>query len=134
MGIRWVHGDYTPGNIFVELDSFTVAGVIDLELAAPNELPQLDLIQFFVATQSVYRQCEYGDVIRSLLTTKDWQVQDLMLLGNVQADLPGGRLTERELVLLCWLRHVTSNVTKSEQYAYNWWWKVRNIEAVLVEL
>jgi hypothetical protein len=134
VGLTWVHGDYTPGNILMEPESYTITGVLDWELAAPDDLPPLDLVQFFVATRVIRHQCEYGDVIRTLLTTAGWEPQEILLLRMAQGALPGERLGERELALLCWLRHVVANLTKSERYTHHWWWKVRNLEAVLLAL
>jgi hypothetical protein len=43
-------------------------------------------------------------------------------------------LADRTLLLLCWLRHSAASVTKAEQYAHHRWWKIRNLEAVLLAL
>lgn len=130
----WIHGDYTPGNILIDPATHTVTGLIDWELAAPDELPQLDLIQFFMTTRLLRQQCEYGDVVCALITRRGWQPQETRLLDAAQEALPGDPLPARTLVLLCWLHHVASTVTKTEQYAHHQWWKARNLEAVLLAL
>ena len=108
--------------------------MIDCELAAPDELPQLDLMQFFITTRMIRQQCEYGDVIRTLLTDHGWQEPERLLLATAQKALPGVNLADRTLLLLCWLRHSAASVTKAEQYAHHRWWKIRNLEAVLLTL
>lgn len=132
--ISWIHGDYTPGNILLDPTRHTVTGLIDWELAAPDELPQLDLMQFFMATRLLREQCEYGDVVRTLITTSGWQPQETQLLDAAQRALPGDPLCERTLVLLCWLHHIAATVTKAEHYAHHHWWKTHNLEAVLLML
>jgi len=134
VAVSWIHGDFTPGNILLDPAQQTITGLIDWELAAPNELPQLDLLQFFITTRMIRQQCEYGDVIRALLTAQAWQDQERLLLATAQKALPGANLADRTLLLLCWLRHIATSVTKAEQYAHHRWWKIRNLEAVLLAL
>jgi len=134
VGVSWVHGDFTPGNILLDPTDYTITGLIDWEAATFNELPQLDLLQFFIAGRMIRRQCEYGDVMRTLLTAQEWQSQKRLLLETAQKALPGARVADRTLLLLCWLRHIATSVTKAEQYAHHRWWKLRNLEAVLLAL
>jgi aminoglycoside phosphotransferase (APT) family kinase protein len=134
VGVSWIHGDFTPGNILFDPAQQTITGLIDWELAAPDELPQLDLLQFFITTRMIRQQCEYGDVIRTLLTDHGWQEPERLLLATAQKALPGVHLADRTLLLLCWLRHSAASVTKAEQYAHHRWWKIRNLEAVLLAL
>ncbi len=134
VGISWIHGDFTPGNLLLDPAQQTITGVIDWELAAPAELPQLDLLQFLITTRMIRHQCEYGDVIRTLFTDQRWQEQERLLLETAQQTLPGVGLPDRTLLLLCWLRHIAASVTKAEQYGRHHWWKIRNLEAVLLAL
>lgn len=134
LGVSWIHGDFTPGNILLDPAHHTITGLIDWEAATATELPQLDLLQFFIATRIIRQQCEYGDVMRTLLTAQAWQNQERLLLESAQKVLPGARLSDRTLLLLCWLRHIATSVTKAEQYAHHRWWKLRNLEAVLLTL
>lgn len=134
VGVSWIHGDFTPGNVLLDPAQLTITGLIDWELAAPNELPQLDLLQFFITTRMIRQQSEYGDVIRTLLTDQGWQEPERLLLATAQNALPGATLADRTLLLLCWLRHIAASVTKAEQYAHHHWWKIRNLEAVLLVL
>jgi aminoglycoside phosphotransferase (APT) family kinase protein len=131
LAVSWVHGDFAPGNILVTPDGATVTGIVDWELAAPDGLPQLDLVQLWLSTRMVVHQRELGDVVQELLDGADWLPHERALLEAAQSALPGEALRKRELVLLCWLRHITANLTKSTRYAGHWLWRSKNIEAVL---
>jgi hypothetical protein len=55
-------------------------------------------------------------------------------LERARERLPGDDLPGRELVLLTWLRHTASMLTKAPGYANNWLWTRSNLESTLAEL
>lgn len=131
LALSWVHGDYTPGNILVTPDGATLTGIVDWELAAPRDLPLLDLVQLMLSIRMLTTRRELGDVLRGLLNGAGWTPPEQAILAMAQAALPGDAVEPRTMLLLSWLRHIEANLTKSIRYAGNWVWVTRNIEAVL---
>jgi O-antigen/teichoic acid export membrane protein/thiamine kinase-like enzyme len=131
LSVSWVHGDFTPGNILLTPDAAAVTGILDWDQAAPQNLPQLDLALLFLSTRMLERRCELGDVVREILNAGEWSVPEDDLLNTAQMSLPGAAVGVREMVLLSWLRHAESNLTKAIRYKDNWLWTAKNIESVL---
>ena len=127
----WIHGDYMPGNILATADGARLTGIVDWDLAASGELPQLDLMHFLLSTRMLVENRELGDVVRDLLTKDKWTTQELDILIEAQAALPGEVVETRTLILLSWLRHIARNLAKSDRYARNWLWLTKNVEGVL---
>jgi hypothetical protein len=69
--------------------------------------------------------------MRSHLHGEEWTPHEQALLAAAQAALPGDEIGMRALLLLCWLRHIAANLTKSTRYAGHGLWMKRNVEAVL---
>lgn len=132
--LSWVHGDFVPGNILVAPDGGKLTGIVDWELARPDDLPVLDVLQLLLSTRLLKQCCEVGDIVRTLLSGVEWLPHEQALLDTAQAALSGDPVNWRAMLLLCWLRHVAANLTKSTRYARNWWWVTRNIETVLQSL
>jgi hypothetical protein len=130
----WVHGDFWPGNILVSADGSAVTGLIDWDLAAPDDLPVLDIIHLLLGTHLAHAGSELGPVVRDLLNGGGFGGTDLQMLATKQVNLGGDELTLRELVLLSWLRHVGCNLTKSSHYGRHRWWVRANVEGVLESL
>ena len=130
LSVSWIHGDYAPGNILVTPDAARVAGLVDWGLAA-IDLPQLDLIYLLLSVRSSIGKSELGRIVRDLLNGNDWSPEERALLRAEQQAIPDDPLAMRTLLLLCWLRHVSSNITKSEVYRNHLLWFHRNVETVL---
>jgi len=131
LSVSWVHGDFVPGNILVTPDGATVTGIVDWDLASPDDLPQLDLSWFFLATRMAVEGRELGDVLRDMLERAEWTPEEQQLIDAAQRSLPGDGLDSRTTLLLCWLRHVTGTIYKSNRYATHWLWIAKNVEGVL---
>ncbi|MBI5564481.1 MAG: phosphotransferase [Chloroflexi bacterium] len=131
VSVSWIHGDYMPGNILATADGARLTGIVDWDLAAAGELPQLDLMHFLLSMRMLVENREMGDVVRELLTREKWTTQELDILIEAQAALPGEVVETRTLILLSWLRHIARNLTKSDRYAGNWLWLTKNVEGVL---
>jgi O-antigen/teichoic acid export membrane protein len=132
--VSWVHGDFSPGNILVTPDGAMLTGIVDWELAVPDELPQLDLLQLLLSTRTLVQRRELGDTVRELLNGGNWTPHEQVLLDAAQSVLPGDEVGEvgmRAMVLLCWLRHIAGNLTKSTHYARHKLWIAKNVESVL---
>jgi Phosphotransferase enzyme family len=132
--VSWVHGDFFPGNILVTADGGVVTGLVDWDLAAPDDLPLLDVVQLLVGTHLARGRSELGPVVRGLLNGTGFGRSELQMLATTQANLGGDELSIRELVLLSWLRHVGCNLTKSSHFGRHRWWVKKNVEGVLESL
>jgi O-antigen/teichoic acid export membrane protein/Ser/Thr protein kinase RdoA (MazF antagonist) len=131
VAVGWVHGDFSPGNILMTPDGKAVTGLVDWEVAAADDLPQLDLLLLLLTRRMQLAQCELGTVVCGLLQAADWPAQERDLLQMAQLRLPGEALPLRALLLLCWLRHVAANLHKSVRYRRHWWWMTNNVDKVL---
>jgi O-antigen/teichoic acid export membrane protein len=134
LSLSWIHGDFGPGNILVTPDGSRLTGVVDWELSRPDEPPFLDLLQLLIATRMLVQRREMGSIVKELLNDTAWTPHERALLDAAQAELPGDKIDTRTLALLCWLRHVASNLTKSTRYAASWLWVTKNVEFVLRSL
>jgi O-antigen/teichoic acid export membrane protein/aminoglycoside phosphotransferase len=131
VALSWVHGDFVPGNILVSPDGARLTGIVDWELASPADLPQLDLVLFFIASRLLIRRRELGDIVTEFLAGPGWTPSELVVLAESQAQLPGEPVAPRTLILLAWLRHLAANLTKAERYANHPLWVAKNVEVVL---
>lgn len=129
--VSWVHGDYVPGNILFKPDGSALSGIIDWDLAQPDDLPLLDIVQLIVSTRMAVQERELGEVVCELLKGENWNCDDLALLEAGSGDLQGEVLDLRTMLLYFWLRHIYANLTKSTRFRGHWLWMQRNIEAVL---
>ncbi len=129
--VSWVHGDYVPGNILFRPDGSALSGIIDWDLAQPDDLPLLDIVQLIVSTRMAVQECELGEVVCELLNCENWNNDELALLKDESDRLQGEVLALRTMLLYFWLRHIHANLTKSTRFRGHWLWLQRNIDAVL---
>jgi hypothetical protein len=101
-------------------------------LACTPDLPAIDTTMFLLATHSQLERRELGHLVAAVAGGKASGP-----LPNAVADAargPDELHDPRLLILLCWLRHVASLVTKSERYARHPVWKRYNVKHVLDRL
>jgi aminoglycoside phosphotransferase (APT) family kinase protein len=131
VAVSWIHGDYFPGNILTKPDGSEVLGIVDWDLAA-EDLPMIDIMHLLLSTRILLTRRELGDIVSGLMEGSDqWTEAELALLQSAQEKLPGESVELRSLLLLAWLRHISSNLTKAAHYATQWLWVTKNIETVL---
>ena len=128
----WTHGDYGPGNVLLDPESGEVSGIVDWESAAEVDLPALDLVQLILATRVLELRREYGQVVTRALNG-EWEQPEAALVDRSR-ELMGGDVSVHELVLLAWLRHISSVLIKAPGYADNWLWTKSNLESVLAAI
>lgn len=131
MQVSWVHGDYSPGNILVNSEDQQIEGIIDWDQACARDLPMLDILHLLLSIRILVYKQELGEVIRAFLHGEKLSPHEKALFDRSQAALSGEPLDFKSLVLLSWLRHIGSNLTKSTRYADNWLWFSKNIDRVL---
>jgi O-antigen/teichoic acid export membrane protein len=127
----WIHGDFALGNILVRKDGSAVVGIVDWEFARPNDLPLIDVLQLLLSGRMVEQRSELGDVVCALLTGATWSEREQAILAAARSGVGGDEIAIRPMLLLCWLRHVTANLTKSARYGRHRYWVGRNVTAVL---
>jgi O-antigen/teichoic acid export membrane protein len=133
VSVSWTHGDYVPGNVILDPVGRTVNGIVDWELSSTPNMPMLDIVQLMLSTRTTTRRRELGEIVIAALDGT-WGASDRALLERTRRALPEGNVGDRELILLAWVRHTASMLTKAPGYAGNWLWTKSNLEAPLVGL
>ena len=132
--VSWVHGDFFPGNILVSPDGGMVTGLVDWDLAAPDDLSVLDVMQFVTGAHLLRERRELGEAVIGWLGADGLTSTEVQAIDASQARLGGQALNIREAVLLTWLRHVGSNLKKSAHFRTHRVWIRSNVECVLAAL
>jgi O-antigen/teichoic acid export membrane protein/aminoglycoside phosphotransferase len=133
VSVSFIHGDYVPGNVILDPVGRTVNGIVDWELAWAPNLPMLDIVQLMLSTRMATRHRELGEIVIAALDGA-WPAFERGLLERTRSALSGGNVGDRELILLAWVRHTASMLTKAPGYGGNWLWTKSNLEAPLVRL
>ncbi|HWE10032.1 MAG TPA: phosphotransferase [Solirubrobacteraceae bacterium] len=126
----WVHGDFVPENVLIDPQrAGRVTGIIDWELATICDLGAVDTTMFLLAAHSQLERRELGRVVAAVAGGQHSGTLPAAV-AEVARGLPAPQ-DPRLLVLLCWLRHAASLITKSERYAHHPVWKRYNVNQVL---
>lgn len=126
--LGWAHGDLHRGNLLVGPDG-QVTGIVDWGGANERDLPSIDLA-FWLLTEGPPDQGRaFGQRVAARLASgRFWTPAECRVLSDAtDGSLPDGRT----LLLLAWLRHVGSNLAKSERYANSPLWLHWNVGPVL---
>ncbi|HEX5532479.1 MAG TPA: phosphotransferase [Actinomycetales bacterium] len=124
----WVHGDFYPGNVLVDANGL-VSGVVDTAQTQQRGLPVLDLAHWVLTLPGDGGPDHLGARVAGRLDQEQcWTESETKFLLQAPG---GGELPGRVVLLLTWLRHVDSNLVKSERYANNPIWLRRNVFPVL---
>jgi aminoglycoside phosphotransferase (APT) family kinase protein len=132
----WIHGDYWLGNLLFSVERSAPAGIVDWDRAAPLELPLHDLLHLLLYTRRLVSGEELGQVIRRQLTGAAWSPQEQRLLDRYAAWRRDGSLSDRNALLLYWLRHVALHARQQPSpagYRYRLWER-RNVDPILAVL
>jgi len=130
VSVSWIHGDFWPRNLLVPDDRTTLTGIVDWDLAEPGELPMHDILNLLLATPQLVHGRGLGEVVRGHLEGMPWSDERHAILDEAwHAVLPN--VSERTLLLLYWLRFVTTYLRKCPDRARAGWWMNANVELVL---
>lgn len=129
--LGWTHGDYHRGNLLASADG-QVTGIVDWGEASDQDLPILDVAFWLLTTPGPGQPREFGRRVAARFASGQfWTPAERHLLsGLTNGDLAVGPT----LLLLVWLRHVASNLAKSERYGGNPLWLRWNVLSVLREV
>jgi hypothetical protein len=129
LDVSWVHGDFTPGNVMMGWDATTVHGILDWGQARPDAFPDLDVVLWLTALECQVRRWSMSRFVGAVLAAPSWRTSTLLQISR--AEITHFDIGHHELVLWCWLEHVTGNLRKSERYEQHTWWWAANVEPVL---
>ncbi|MDQ6614885.1 MAG: phosphotransferase [Actinomycetota bacterium] len=130
----WVHGDFSANNIVVSARGNEVVGILDWERARPDDLPWLDPLHLLLTTRSVVTRRELGDTVCRVRAGGGWSPDERAVLELAPRELVPETLDIRPMALLCWLRHIESNLTKCTRFGRHRIWLRHNVEDVLASM
>jgi hypothetical protein len=128
--VSWIHGDFWPRNLLVAGDRVAIAGIVDWDLAEPDELPMHDVFNLLLATQQIVQGRGLGDIVRDRLNGAAWSRETAAILTDARHAMPEN-ISERTLLLLYWLRFITTYLRKCPDRARDGHWMQTNVERVL---
>jgi hypothetical protein len=132
----WIHGDYWLGNLLFVAGDTRPRGIVDWDAAGEPALPVIDVLHLLLFTQRLITGRELGDIVVEQLRGRDWPEDERRVLDRYGTWCHGDSLSERQLLLLCWLRHVAHHARQQDDdrtLGYRRW-QSRNVRAVLTSL
>ncbi|HLU54465.1 MAG TPA: phosphotransferase [Pseudonocardia sp.] len=128
VGVGWTHGDYLPVNLLAAPNG-RVSAIFDWCTARPDGLSVLDVATFMPMAEAMAGEEELGPVVLRWLGGVP-RAEAEVLVG-CQTALGGSVIAPEVLVLLGWLDHVASCVSRSNRMAANPVWNRRNVRVVV---
>jgi hypothetical protein len=138
--LGWIHGDLWPANILVRGDPPTVAGIVDWDSAAEDELALHDRLHLALTTRRLVEHRDLGPVLADVLHGVPWGDDDRVVLDAAEGPPDGpaegpadgfSGLSERTALWLYWLRFVEANLLRHPELATDRGWLAANVEQVL---
>jgi thymidylate kinase len=136
LATSWVHGDYWLGNLLYSGDDLALSGIVDWDAAAPAEPPMHDLLHLVLSMRRLVSGEELGRIVRRQLGDPEFSPQERRILERRGPWPPDGFASERQALLLYWLRQVSLHARQhrlSRDHRYRLW-EMRNVHAVLAAL
>jgi len=106
-----------------------VAGIVDWGQADAQHLAILDIAHWLLSLDLFTDRVELGGRVAARLAGRCWSPTEREWLRVAAGHCEP--LSDRGVVLLTWLRHVTSNLVKSPAYTQSRVWMTRNVVPVL---
>lgn len=129
LSIGWIHGDYWLGNVLASPDGSRVTGIVDWDLASPDQPQLLDIVHLVLMARRSLSGNEFGDVVRGFMRDASLDPAERSALAASGAVQLADPAETRRVVQFAWLRHVGVFATGVD--GSNPRWVRRNIEAVL---
>jgi hypothetical protein len=132
----WVHGDYWFGNLLFEAGEAGPCGIVDWDAAGGPALPLIDVMHLLLYTRRLISGRELGEIVAERLRGRHWPEEERHLLDHYGTWCHGGSVSERQLLLLCWLRHVAHHARQQGDNTTRGYrrWQSRNVRPVLASL
>jgi aminoglycoside phosphotransferase len=131
--LSWVHGDYAPNNILSGSDG-QVSGIVDWEFGYPEDFPSLDVVTLLLTARMSIRRQELGRIVSELIAGPTWTPDEAEIVAAAHDARACAAIGTETVVVLCWLRHVASMLTRCTRYADNGLWLHANVYDVLNSL
>jgi len=132
----WIHGDYWFGNLLFEAGEARPRGIVDWDAAGKPALPVIDVLHLLLFTRRLITGRELGEIVAEKLRGRDWPEEERRLLDRYGTWCHGDSLSDRQVLLLCWLRHVAHHARQQgadRTLGYRRW-RSRNVRPVLASL
>jgi aminoglycoside phosphotransferase (APT) family kinase protein len=131
-----IHGDYWLGNVLYAADEVRPLGILDWDAAGAPELPVIDVLHLLLYTRTLLGRRDFGEVISGAIRIGAWSDEERGLLDRFGTWSHRGSLSERALLLLCWLRHAAHHVGQRDDPDSPGYlrWQSRNVRPVLTAL
>jgi hypothetical protein len=129
----WIHGDYWLGNLLFEASEARPRGIVDWDAAAETQLPIIDVLHLLLSTRWLTSGRELGDIVVEQLRGGEWPGEERAVLDRYGAWCHEGSLSERQMLLMYWLRHVAHHARQQEKnggFPYRRW-QSKNVRPVL---
>lgn len=140
MALGLGHGDISPANLFFSEavgsgDKVEVTGIIDWETSRLDALVALDACHMGLTFQMELSGEELGPVVRDFLEHRRWSDEQQSIFGATGFNCEFGQTSDqrlgRAIVLLTWLHHVATILSKSDRGSNNLLWTTVNVNRVL---
>jgi aminoglycoside phosphotransferase (APT) family kinase protein len=132
----WIHGDYWLGNLLFEASEPRPRGIVDWDAAAETQLPMIDVLHLLLSTRWLTTGRDLGDLVLEQLRGGGWPGEERPVLDRYGTWCHEGSLSERQLLLMYWLRHVAHHARQQGSdggLRYRRWQK-RNVRPILAWL
>jgi aminoglycoside phosphotransferase (APT) family kinase protein len=132
----WIHGDYWFGNLLFEVGEARPRGIVDWDAAGEPALPVIDVLHLLLYTRRLITGQELGEIVAEALRGRGWGEGERDVLDRYGTWCHAGSVSERQLLLLGWLRHVAHHARQQgndRRPSYRRWqsWNVRPVLASL---
>lgn len=130
--LGWTHGDLWLGNVMFSEQS-QLAGVVDWGEGGVD-LIEREICHLGLMTWALASGRTFGSIVARCLRAGRWSPLVTGSLGIAPHRLRmTSSLDERTVLLLTWLRHVSTNLSKCERHRFSPAWLMNNVERVLRE-
>ncbi len=126
-----IHGDFAPGNILMTRDGQSVTGIVDWELSEKENLPMIDIYMLLLSSKMILEKRELGDLVSAIILGEEWTSAEKALIDYAKQFQRGDEFSQDSLLLLLWLHHVATNISKSSRYQRQKRWISDNIYPVI---
>lgn len=132
----WIHGDYWFGNLLFEAGQADLCGIVDWDAAGEPALPVIDVMHLLLYTRRLLSGRELGEIVAERLHERHWSQEERRLLDRYGTWCHGNSVSERQLLLLYWLRHAAHHAQQQGGDRTRGYrrWQSRNVRPVLASL
>ncbi|MFK7805331.1 MAG: phosphotransferase [Anaerolineae bacterium] len=128
-----IHGDLWPGNIMLDPETGQMTGLIDWETAQEESYPAVDLFHLLLTTTAQIENKELGSTVISTLK-RPRSYSSATYATYDSNPLKSACESDRAIILLAWLHHLKSNLSKNDTFTKHYYWLFQNVISVLARI